>query len=130
MHPRNHRLAHAVPTLPVPTGLLYVGAVLLKPAPLPSLEEVIQEEETREEALGLTPAPCITTNHSTSFKIFKMVLLLQPFPSATFKIFKDKWSCQDIQSMLFVAPEGKKRIATCAIGRKVSRLQSSRSLAI
>ena len=32
-------------------GLLYVGTVLLKPAPLPSLEDVLQEEETREEAL-------------------------------------------------------------------------------
>jgi len=32
------------------TGLLYVGTVLLEPAPLPSLEDVLQEEETREEA--------------------------------------------------------------------------------
>ena len=31
------------------TGLLYVGAVLLEPAPLPSLEDVLLEEETREE---------------------------------------------------------------------------------
>ena len=30
-------------------GLLYVGVVLLKPAPLPSLEEVIKQEETRQE---------------------------------------------------------------------------------
>ncbi|CAL1153653.1 unnamed protein product [Cladocopium goreaui] len=36
--------------LAVGAGLLYVGTVLLKPAPLPSLEDVLQEEETREEA--------------------------------------------------------------------------------
>ena len=41
-------LLHCRALLP---GLLYVGTVLLKPAPLPSLEDVLQEEETREEAL-------------------------------------------------------------------------------
>lgn len=106
MHPRNNRLAHAVPTLPV-TGLLYVGAVLLKPAPLPSLEEVIQEEETREEAHGLTPAPCICCFNLTQVlfsrysktngaaKIYKAYSLLRLKARRELQLARLAGRCQD-----------------------------------
>lgn len=47
---QNSSLILVISLLTLGAGLLYVGTVLLEPAPLPSLEDVLQEEETREEA--------------------------------------------------------------------------------
>lgn len=63
--------------LSVGAGLLYVGAVLLEPAALPSLEEVLQEEELQKEAqkdvqlARLTGRWYYGMNLGQSYEIFK-----------------------------------------------------------
>lgn len=97
-------------------GLLYVGTVLLKPAPLPSLEDVLQEEETREEALCF-----IEIAHFTA----SCWLLHSAMGQRRTKHRSEAQTMGQPPAMLVGFLAGEERAAARTIVRKVSQLQSN-----